>query len=59
MLGENIKWAYILDFDLVLSIETLDKVSGTWKNVFGARRKAGRKSLSARRRQKMGIYFRF
>ena len=29
MLGENRKWSDISDFDLVLSIETLDKVSGT------------------------------
>ena len=34
MLGENRKWAYISDFDLVLRMETLDKVSETWKNGF-------------------------
>ena len=34
VLGENRKWSDISDFDLVLSIETLDKVSGTWENVF-------------------------
>ena len=33
-LGENRKWSDLSDLDLVLSIETLDKVSGTWKNVF-------------------------
>ena len=34
MLGENRKWSDISDFDLVLNIETLDKVPWTWENVF-------------------------
>ena len=44
MLGENRKQLDISDFDLVLSMETVDKVQGHGKTFFRARRKAKRKA---------------